>query len=118
MRIKMSEPSQFLKAWKVLSIEVLRENKGVEVTFGVEGREPIAFTTKRFGVGRRGAKSAALAKFAAHAGYGEVDFLYNYICALPTESDGFVFHECQLSIVADEVASPQLCCVWPDEDAA
>ncbi len=114
----MTEATQFLKAWKVLSIEVLTNGRGVEISFASEGREPVSIHTKRFAVGRRGARAAALAKFAAQAGYGDVEDLYSYITCLPRAFDGFLFHECQLSIAADNDASPTLRCLWPDEDAA
>gem|GEM_PF-4318034 len=64
----MHETAQFLAAWKVRSIVALPSNRGVEVTIGVEGHSPISFQNRKFGVGSRGPKSAALAKFAAQAG--------------------------------------------------
>lgn len=78
MSVEVS-PVNLLQPWKVRSIEILPNQRGAEVTFSVEGRDPMRFRTRRFGVGRRGAKSAALAKFAAQAGFGEVAVLYQYL---------------------------------------
>lgn len=82
------EMDQFLKGWKVRSIEVLPEKQGVEVIFQVEGHDPVRFRTRKFGIGRRGAKSAALAKFAAQAGYGSLEDVFTYVSGLPSDMVG------------------------------
>ena len=79
---------QFLKQWKVRSIEVLPENRAVQVIFGTEGNDSERFSTHRFGIGRRGARAAALARFASHAGFGDVEDLFSYVCALPRDTVG------------------------------
>jgi hypothetical protein len=101
----MYETAQFLKAWKVRQIVVLPENQGVEVTFSVEGHDPICFRTRKFGIGRRGAKSAALAKFASQAG-------------LPSDMVGNIFAAGPLGFVTDRQAPTELRCVWPREEVA
>src|SRR5687768_8169189 len=85
------EMDQFLRGWKVRSIEVLPKKQGVEVTFQIEGHDPVRFRTRKFGIGRRGAKSAALAKFAAQAGYGTVEALFHYLSSVPTDMVGNIF---------------------------
>jgi hypothetical protein len=114
----MYETAQFLKAWKVRQIVVLPENQGVEVTFSVEGHDPICFRTRKFGIGRRGAKSAALAKFASQAGYGEVKEVFNYVSGLPSDMVGNIFAAGPLGFVTDRQAPTELRCVWPREEVA
>jgi hypothetical protein len=87
----MSEISQFMKPWKVRAIKALPDNKGVEIEFGTEGREPIRFRTRKFGIGRRNAKSAALAKFSAQAGFGKPRLLFRYLSILPRDQVGNIF---------------------------
>lgn len=87
----MDRISKFMKPWKVLAIKALPDNKGVEVEFGTEGREPIRFRTRKFGIGRRNAKSAALAKFAAQAGFGKPRLLFRYLSILPRDQVGNLF---------------------------
>ena len=103
---------QFLKGWKVRSIEVLPEKQGVEVIFQVEGHDPVRFRTRKFGIGRRGAKSAALAKFAAQAGYGTVEDVYTFVSGLPSDLVGGIFQTGPLGVEAE--APPALRCVWPE----
>jgi hypothetical protein len=103
------------KAWIVRSIVVLPERRGVEVTFAVNGRDPVRFKTKRFGVGRRGARSAALAKFADQAGFGDAMKLYRYLCFLPPDFQGPIL----FGPLACKKAQPsKLRCVRPEENAA
>lgn len=112
----MDEEAQFLKAWKVQRIVVLPENRGVEVTFAVAGHDPFSFRTRKFGVGRRGAKSAALAKFASHAGFGEAKAIFDYLCGLPRETVGGI-----LPFPLTRKTAPKttpLRCFWPDESVA
>jgi hypothetical protein len=83
--------SKFMKPWKVRAIEALPNNSGVEIEFGIEGRPPIRFKTRQFGIGRRNAKSAALARFASKAGYGKPEILFKYLATLPRDLVGNVF---------------------------
>lgn len=109
----MNEAAQFLNSWKVQSIFVLGEDRGVEVTFAVAGHDPFSFRTRKFGLGRRGAKSAALAKFASHAGFGEVKAIFDYLCGLPRDTVGGI-----LPFPLTPKTSPKstpLRCIWPDE---
>lgn len=87
----MSEISQFMKPWKVRAIKALPDNNGVEIEFETDGREPIRFRTRKFGIGRRNAKSAALARFASQAGFGKPRLLFRYLSILPRDLVGNVF---------------------------
>lgn len=111
----MNETAQFLSSWKVRAIEVLPDNKGVEIEFGVEGRDPIRFRTRRFGIGKRGARSAALAKFASQAGYGVVEDIFRYVSGLPLHLVGDLFPEGPFGSDPEIITVPTLTCVWPDE---
>ena len=106
---------QFLKGWKVRSIEVLPEKRGVEVTFQTEGNE-FRFRTRKFGIGRRGVRSAALARFAAQAGYGSVEEVFRYVSGLPGDMVGGIFQAGPLGLETEE--PPTLRCVWPEEAVA
>lgn len=109
---------QFLKPWKVTAIQVLPNKRGVEVTLCTEGRDPISFQTKRFAIGRRGAKSAALAKFASAAGYGDAEDLYLHVTSLPANWIGDVFFGSEVPNAFQPEPAPALRCVFPAEDAA
>jgi len=89
MRIKQLEKN--LQAFKVRSVVMLPEQRGVEVALSVTGHDLIRFRTKRFGVGRRGAKTAALAKFAANAGFGDAVEIYRFLLDLPRNMSGIIF---------------------------
>jgi hypothetical protein len=112
----MNEACQFLNSWKVQTIEVLTDNRGVQVTMSVDGRDPIHFRTKRFGIGRRGPRSAALAKFCDQAGYGNAEELFDHFAALPRTFVGNLFpfgpdkHRRRPRL--------GLRCVWPDGTSA
>jgi hypothetical protein len=110
------EMDQFLRGWKVRSIEVLPEKRGVEVTFQTEGHDPVRFRTRKFGIGRRGVRSAALAKFAAQAGYGSVEDVFRYVSGLPSDMVGGIFQTGPLGLEAAQ--PPVLHCVWPEEAVA
>jgi len=84
----------------------------------VVGHSPIRFRTKKFGVGRRGAKSAALARFAACAGFGDAEELFKFLSGLPLDTTGVLFTEAQANIEIEEPSAPQLRCVWSDEAVA
>lgn len=114
----MNEAPEFPNPWTVRSIVVLPERKGVEVTLAVSGRDPVRFRTRRFGVGRRGARSAALAKFADQAGYGDALKLYRSICFLPEDFYGPMYFGRSPLVEAKPLTCPELRCKWPDENAA
>ena len=111
----MVEASQFMKPWKVRHIDVLPDNKGVEVEFGIEGRDPVRFRTKRFAVGKRRIRAAALAKFAAQAGFGEAEDLFHLIVSLPRDTVGRILWPGILTSKVVPESTPALGCVWPDE---
>ena len=112
----MNETDQFLTGWKAVSIEILPEKRGVEVTFQIDGHDPVRFRTRKFGIGRRSAKSAALSKFAAQAGYGSVERIFEYVTGLPSDIVGGIFQTGPLGLESEEPAA--LRCVWPEEAVA
>ena len=112
----MSDLSQFQKALKVQTIEVLPDNRGVEVTIGAEGKTPFRFRTRRFGIGRRGARSAALARFAAQAGYGQVEEVFHYLSGLPRDLVGNIFPTGPLGFEADQAVPPVLRCISANDE--
>jgi hypothetical protein len=66
--------------WRVNQIEVDYEKRAI-VTLA-QGTNGVRFLAPEFGVGRR-KEAAALAKFAAHSGLGEVKDLFDDLLALP-----------------------------------
>ena len=84
----MSKVIQFLKRWTVQCVSILPNDKGIEIEFGGEGQRPGRFRTRRFGAGRRGARTAALARFLASAGYGDVEALYQHLVTVPSNTVG------------------------------
>jgi len=107
MRMKLKQVDQHLQAWKVRSVVVLPEHSGVEVTLSVTGHDPIRFRTKRFGVGRRGAKAAALARFAARAGFGDAEEIYRFLLDLPRNMTGIIFAETTSRTCIDQCDTPK-----------
>jgi hypothetical protein len=93
MRMQLKQVEQQLQAWKVRSVVMLPEQRGAEITLSVSGHDLMRFRTKRFGVGRRGAKAAALAKFAACAGFGDAVEIYRFLLDLPRDMVGIIFAE-------------------------
>lgn len=91
MKVLLKQLEARLPAWKVYSIAVLPERKGVEVTLSTGPHDSVRFTTMDFGVGRRGAKAAALARFAASAGFGEPEAIYRFLVDLPRDMTGVLF---------------------------
>jgi hypothetical protein len=93
MRMQLKQVEQHLQAWKVRSVVMLPEQRGIEVSFSVTAHDLIRFRTKQFGVGRRGAKAAALAKFAACAGFGDAEEIYRFLLDLPSTMTGIIFSQ-------------------------
>jgi hypothetical protein len=93
MNVQLTQVADNLAPWKVKSIVNLRDAAGVEVAFIGEGGLPVRFHTTEFDVGERGAKSAALAKFAAAAGFGDVEDIFDFLTGLPKSSAGILFSE-------------------------
>lgn len=73
--------------WRLQSIEVL-PNRAVKVTMTTESGRHEQFTTRDFGVGRRRAKCAALARFVAKSWGLEVRRTFRHLLALPQEFRG------------------------------
>ena len=113
----MSQASQFLSSWKVRAISVLPNDKGIEVMFAVEGQDAFRFRTRKFGIGKRGARAAALARFAAQAGFGKVEDLFRDIVNMPADTVGEIFYPGPVELAIQPKSRPSLCCVWPDESA-
>jgi hypothetical protein len=93
MKVQLTQVVDSLSPWKVRSIVKLPGSGAVEVAFRGEGGFPVRFQTTEFDVGERGAKAAALAKFAAAAGFGEAQEIYSYLSGLPQDSPGILFSE-------------------------
>jgi len=72
--------------WKVAEIEI-EPNKGATVKM-VLGSETVRLHSPEFGVGRRGRKAAALARFAAKSGLGPVRRLFRFFASLPEDYKG------------------------------
>jgi hypothetical protein len=108
MRMKLKQVDHHLQAWKVRSVVMLPEQKGVEVTFSVTGQDVIRFRTKQFGVGRRGAKAAALAKFVARAGFGDAKEIYRFLLDLPRTMTGIIFSETTSRTCIDQCDTPKM----------
>ena len=89
--------------WRVSRIEVVQAGRAVEVEFTIDGRSPFRFRTRKFGVGGRNAKTAALARFAAHAGYGDVKLLFQYLSATPRSHEGDVFPDGPIGHETDDI---------------
>jgi hypothetical protein len=89
--VLLSQVFDRLPSWKVQSIVRLPECRGVEVTFSFDGTGPVRFQTTEFDVGQRGVKAAALAKFAASAGFGQAESIYRFLIGLPRDTAGVLF---------------------------
>src|SRR5690348_4437016 len=100
--------------FKVQSISVL-PNKAVEVVLQAGDHDPVRFCTRKFGVGRRGPRAAALAKFAADAGFGDAEELYENLVQFSRQYVGDVFFQL---VETGPVAAPTLRCVHPEEQVA
>jgi hypothetical protein len=73
--------------WAVDAVEILSGNR-VRVLFSTHGDRQ-EFVTRRFGIGRRGKRSAALARFCFKSGLtGDVMDAYRHICFLPATYTG------------------------------
>jgi len=117
MAINLGQVDQFLRPWKVRSIEILPDRHGAEVIFSGDGGDPVRLRTGEFGVGRNKAKAAALAKFAARAGFGEAHELFRYLVGLPGDTVGVLFKNVETAQPAD-IGKPKLRCIRADESAA
>lgn len=75
-------------SWAVNSVEILAD-KRVRVVFTTYRGHKQDFVTRKFGIGRRGARAAALAKFCTKAGLvGDVMEAYQFIRKLPRTYTG------------------------------
>jgi hypothetical protein len=92
LNVQLTQPVNNLLPWKVQSIVKLPGSAGIEVAFS-GSRGPVRFQTTDFDVGVRGPKSAALAKFAAAAGFGEVKDIFDFITSYPQNAAGILFSE-------------------------
>lgn len=86
-----SDSAPVLSGWRVSKIEVVEQGEAVEIEFTVNGRSPFRFRSQEFGVGGRDARTAALARFAARAGYGDVKTVFKYLSLERSTDEGNVF---------------------------
>jgi hypothetical protein len=93
VNVQLTQLGDNLSTWKVKSIVKLPNDGGIEVTFNGENGPPVRFLAADFGVGERGAKSAALARFAAAAGFGDSEDIFEFLTDFPQESPGILFSE-------------------------
>ena len=68
------------RGWRLKRVDIVPGEPAL-VTFSC-GNETARFRTRRFAVGRRGAKTAALAKFVARSGFGDAEELYHWFASL------------------------------------
>ena len=80
-----------LSSCKVQSIVRLPDDRGIEVAVSFDGRSSVRFQTTEFEVGVRGGKTAALARFAAAAGFGNAEEIYEFLVGLPGKMTGKLF---------------------------
>ncbi len=73
--------------WTVESIEILGD-EGARLHLRTPDGHPTTLHTPDFGVGQRGAKAAALARFAEHCGFGNRYEIYELVWALPEDWNG------------------------------
>jgi hypothetical protein len=73
--------------WTVEAIDIVGEEGAKLHLKSAEGHHTILHTPD-FGVGQRGPKAAALARFAEHCGFGNRYDIYEFIWALPEDWSG------------------------------
>lgn len=73
--------------WSVESIDILAD-EGARLHLRTEDGRKTLLHTPDFGVGRRGPKAAALARFAEYCGFGNRHDIYEFIWALPEDWSG------------------------------
>lgn len=110
----MDGATQFMNNWKVRAIEALPNNRGIEVEFAIDGQPPIRFKTRQFAVGKRSNKTAALARFASKAGYGDLEDVFHYLTVLPSNQVGDLFPAGPIGLDLRNAQPPVLLCTWPD----
>jgi hypothetical protein len=114
MNVLLMQLESQLPALKVYSVAVPRGGTGIEITLRSCKDKSIRFTTDDFEIGHRGVKTAALAKFAACSGFGEVEAIYRYLVGLPQDMTGVLF---SAAGSAEECVGPGSL-NWPSELAA
>jgi len=73
--------------WSVESIDILAE-EGARLHLRTQDGRRTLLHTPDFGVGRRGPKAAALARFAEYCGFGDRHDIYEFIWGLPEDWNG------------------------------
>lgn len=91
MKVHLTQIGDRLHPWQVQSIKKLPEDFGFEVAFSIPESETFRCQTQEFEVGQRGAKTAALARFAAASGFGDAQHIFHYLCGLPRDMAGILF---------------------------
>lgn len=78
-------------SWAVDSVEVLADRR-VRVKFVTTDNGRAEFSTRRFGVGKRGQRAANLAKFLVKSALGnDVEAMYHHIVSFPADWIGPLF---------------------------
>jgi hypothetical protein len=75
-----------MSSWQLSRIDVA-PGEAARVTFK-QGDKTVCLHTSDFAVGQRDAKTAALAKFVAASGLGDVTELFHFFLSLPDDWDG------------------------------
>ena len=88
---RKSNPVPHLSGWRVSKIEVVDQGRAVDIEFTIRGRSPFRFRTNEFGVGGRDSRTAALARFSARAGFGDLQTVFKYLRGMPATDEGNVF---------------------------
>jgi hypothetical protein len=91
LKVHLTQIGDKLCPWQVKSIRKLSEDSGFEVAFSIPESETFRCQTQEFEVGQRGAKTAALARFAAASGFGDAQHIFRYLCGLPRDMSGVLF---------------------------
>lgn len=86
-----SDDIPLLRGWRVSKIEVVNQGREIDIEFTTKDHSPFRFRTSEFGVGGRNERTAALARFAARAGYGNVKAVFRYLRRWPEHDEGNVF---------------------------
>lgn len=90
MKVLLKQLEAHLPVLKVFCIKALPGLKGIEITLSVDGKE-LRLITSDFEIGRRGAKTAALARFAAASGFGDAEAIYKFLIDFPSDMTGVLF---------------------------
>ena len=86
--------------WTVESIEIVGD-EGARIHLRATDGHITILQTPDFGVGQRGPKAAALARFAEQCGFGSRRDVYEFIWALPEDWNGPLLPRPQIGLEPD-----------------